>query len=147
VHAPVYSHQRYDIVPGQLQTVRQPDIVIVEGLNVLQAPPHQRDTEQLFASDFFDFSIYVDADQDVIEEWYIARFLRLVETVFQDPDSYFHRYASLNETDARATAARIWAEINAPNLRENIQPTRMRAHLILTKGPRHVVEHVQLRRV
>jgi type I pantothenate kinase len=147
VHAPVYSHQRYDIVAGQVQTVRQPDIVIVEGLNVLQAPPHQRDTDQLFASDFFDFSIYVDAEERDIEQWYVARFLRLVETVFQDQDSYFHRYASLDEREARETAARIWAEINAPNLRENIQPTRMRAHLILTKGPRHAVEHVQLRRV
>jgi type I pantothenate kinase len=147
VHAPVYSHQRYDIVPGHVQTVRQPDVVIVEGLNVLQAPPHQRDTDQLFASDFFDFSIYVDAAEHDIEQWYVSRFLRLVDTVFQDPDSYFHRYASLDETQARDTAARIWAEINAPNLRENIQPTRMRAHLILTKGPRHVVEQVQLRRV
>ena len=134
VHAPVYSHQRYDIVPGHVQTVRQPDIVIVEGLNVLQAPPHQRDTDQLFASDFFDFSIYVDADERDIEQWYVARFLRLVETVFQDPDSYFHRYASLDVQQARETAAKIWSEINAPNLRENIQPTRMRAHLILTKG-------------
>ena len=147
VHGPVYSHQRYDIVPGQVQTVSQPDIVIVEGLNVLQAPPHQRDENQLFASDFFDFSIYVDADERDIEQWYVERFLRLVETVFQDPGSYFHRYASLNEVDARETAGRIWAEINAPNLRENIQPTRMRAHLILSKGPRHVVERVQLRRV
>jgi type I pantothenate kinase len=101
----------------------------------------------LFASDFFDFSIYVDAAEHDIEQWYVSRFLRLVDTVFQDPDSYFHRYASLDETQARDTAARIWAEINAPNLRENIQPTRMRAHLILTKGPRHVVEQVQLRRV
>ena len=147
VHGPVYSHQRYDIVPGQVQTVSQPDIVIVEGLNVLQAPPHQRDENQLFASDFFDFSIYVDADERDIEQWYVERFLRLVETVFQDRGSYFHRYASLNEADARETAGRIWAEINAPNLRENIQPTRMRAHLILSKGPRHVVERVQLRRV
>ena len=147
VHAPVYSHQRYDIVPGQVQAVRQPDIVIVEGLNVLQAPPHQRDENQLFASDFFDFSIYVDAAERDIEQWYVARFLRLVETVFQEPDSYFHRYASLDEQQARETAARIWAEINAPNLRENISPTRMRAHLILSKGPSHVVEQVQLRRV
>jgi type I pantothenate kinase len=147
VHAPVYSHQRYDIVPGLVQTVQQPDIVIVEGLNVLQAPPHQRDENQLFASDFFDFSIYVDADERDIEQWYVQRFLRLVETVFQEPESYFHRYASLDERQARETAGRIWAEINAPNLRENIQPTRMRAHLILSKGPRHIVDQVQLRRV
>ncbi len=145
-HAPVYSHQRYDIVPGAQQTVRQPDIVIVEGLNVLQAPA-QRDADQLFASDFFDFSIYVDAEARDIEQWYVARFLRLVETVFKDEDSYFHRYASLDEREARETAGRIWAEINAPNLRENIQPTRLRAHLILTKGARHLVEQIQLRRV
>lgn len=147
VHVPVYSHKAYDIVPGETQVVRAPDIVIVEGLNVLQAPPHQRDENQLFASDFFDFSIYVDASERDIEQWYVERFLRLVDTVFQDPGSYFHRYASLDEQQARATAAQIWAEINAPNLRENIQPTRMRAHLILSKGPRHVVEQVQLRRV
>ena len=147
VVAPVYSHQRYDLVPGLVQTVRQPDIVIVEGLNVLQAPAHQRDESQLFASDFFDFSIYVDANERDIEQWYVARFLRLVETVFQDPQSYFHRYASLDEREARETAAKIWAEINAPNLRENIQPTRMRANLILAKGPRHVVEQVHLRRI
>lgn len=147
VHAPVYSHQRYDIVPAQVQTVSQPDIVIVEGLNVLQAPPTPREEHQLFASDFFDFSIYVDADEHDIEQWYVDRFLRLVETVFQDPESYFHRYASLTPAEARATASRIWNEINKPNLRENIHPTRMRAHLILTKGPSHVVEQVHLRRV
>ena len=109
VHAPVYSHQRYDIVPGAAQTVRQPDIVIVEGLNVLQAPPASATPNQLFASDFFDFSIYVDADERDIEQWYVARFLRLGDTVFQDPESYFHRYASLDEDEARATAANIWA--------------------------------------
>ena len=137
VHAPVYSHQRYDIVPGQVQTVRQPDIVIVEGLNVLQAPPHQRDTDQLFASDFFDFSIYVDADQD--EHRAVVR--RALPAAGGDgvPGSGFvlPPLCVADEADARATAARIWAEINAPNLRENIQPTRMRAHLILTKGARH----------
>jgi len=147
VHAPVYSHQRYDIVPGATQAVRHPDIVIVEGLNVLQAPPHERAENQLFASDFFDFSIYVDADARDIEQWYIARFLRLRDTVFQDPQSYFHRYASLDESQARSTAVRIWSDINNVNLRENISPTRMRAHLILSKGPRHLVERVQLRRV
>ncbi|MBA2355271.1 MAG: type I pantothenate kinase [Luteitalea sp.] len=147
VHAPVYSHQRYDIVPGATQAVRHPDIVIVEGLNVLQAPPHERAENQLFASDFFDFSIYVDADARDIEQWYIARFLRLRDTVFRDPQSYFHRYASLDETEARATAVRIWSDINDVNLRENISPTRMRAHLILSKGPKHLVEQVQLRRV
>lgn len=147
VHAPVYSHQRYDIVPGAVQTVRQPDVVIVEGLNVLQAAPAGRDESQLFASDFFDYSIYVDADEADIEGWYVERFLRLRDTVFQDPLSYFHRYATLNEAEARATAADIWARINGVNLRENILPTRMRAHLILRKGADHHVEQVQLRRV
>jgi len=148
VHAPVYSHQRYDIVPGAVQTVRQPDIVIVEGLNVLQAPPATvAATGQLFASDFFDFSIYVDADETDIEQWYIARFLRLRDTVFRDPQSYFHRYASLTESEARETAANIWREINGLNLRENIAPTRARAHLILDKGPDHVIRQVKLRRL
>lgn len=147
VHAPVYSHQRYDIVPGATQTVRHPDVVIVEGLNVLQAPPAGYAENQLFASDFFDYSIYVDADEQLIESWYVERFLRLRDTVFQDPQSYFHRYAGLSEADARGTAADIWARINALNLRENILPTRMRAHLILEKGAGHHIERVQLRRV
>jgi type I pantothenate kinase len=147
VHAPVYSHQRYDIVPGAVQTVRRPDVVIVEGLNVLQAPPAGYAENQLFASDFFDYSIYVDADEHLIETWYVERFLRLRDTVFQDPQSYFHRYASLSEDEARATAADIWARINAVNLRENIAPTRFRAHLILHKGVDHHVERVYLRRV
>lgn len=147
VHAPVYSHQRYDIVPGATQAVRHPDVVIVEGLNVLQAPPTGYTENQLFASDFFDYSIYVDADERHIESWYIERFLRLRDTVFQDPQSYFHRYAGLSEAEARQTAAGIWARINAINLRENIEPTRYRAHLILRKGVEHRVERVQLRRV
>lgn len=146
VHAPVYSHQRYDIVPDAAQTVRHPDIAIVEGLNVLQAP-QDRAGSQVFASDFFDFTIYVDADEADIERWYIERFLRLRDTVFQDPQSYFHRYASLNEAEARKTATSIWAEINGVNLRENIAPTRLRAHLILRKGANHAVEQVQLRRL
>lgn len=146
VHAPVYSHQRYDIVPDAVQTVRQPDIAIVEGLNVLQAPA-ERGGSQVFASDFFDFTIYVDADEEDIRHWYVERFLRLRDTVFQDPQSYFHRYGSLNEAEARATAAGIWESINGVNLRENIAPTRLRAHLILRKGPTHAVEQVLLRRL
>jgi type I pantothenate kinase len=145
-HAPVYSHQRYDIIPDAAQTVRQPDIAIVEGLNVLQAP-HERADSQVFASDFFDFTIYVDAAEEDIRRWYVERFLRLRDTVFQDPQSYFHRYGSLNEAEARDTAANIWAAINEVNLRENISPTRMRAHLILRKGPTHAVEQVLLRRL
>ena len=146
VDAPVYSHQIYDIVPETTQTVRTPDIVIVEGLNVLQAPPPESEG-QLFASDFFDFSIYVDAEEQDIERWYVARFLKLRDTVFQDPTSYFHRYASLSEAEARQTAARIWHEINGLNLRENIRPTRPRAHLILQKGPDHLVQQVKRRRL
>jgi type I pantothenate kinase len=147
VHAPVYSHQRYDIVAGAAQTVRHPDVVIVEGLNVLQAPPGTYTEAQLFASDFFDYSIYVDAEESDIESWYVERFLRLRDTVFQDPLSYFHRYADVTEPEARDIAADIWARINGVNLRENILPTRMRAHLILHKGADHGVERVQLRRV
>jgi type I pantothenate kinase len=146
VLAPVYSHQRYDIVPGATHAVRQPDIAIVEGLNVLQGPADRAGT-QVFASDFFDFTIYVDADEEDIERWYVERFLRLRDTVFQDPQSYFHRYASLNEAEARTTAAGIWADINGVNLRENVAPTRLRAHLILRKGANHEVEMVQLRRL
>jgi type I pantothenate kinase len=146
VHAPVYSHQRYDIQADAVQTVRQPDIAIVEGLNVLQAP-HERAESQVFASDFFDFTIYVDADEADIERWYVERFLRLRDTVFQDPQSYFHRYRSLDEAEARRTAAAIWADINGVNLRENIAPTRLRAHLILRKGADHAVEQVLLRRL
>ena len=144
--APVYSHQRYDIVPGATQAVRQPDIAIVEGLNVLQAPASRAES-QVFASDFFDFTIYVDADEADIERWYVERFLRLRDTVFQDPQSYFHRYASLNEAEARSTSAAIWATINGVNLRENIAPTRARAQLVLRKGADHAVESVQLRRL
>jgi len=152
VNAPVYSHQRYDIVPGAAQTVRHPDVVIVEGLNdhdirVPQAPPASYTENQLFASDFFDYSLYVDARERDIESWYVERFLRLRDTVFQDPLSYFHRYADVSEEEARAIAADIWARINGVNLRENILPTRMRAHLILQKGADHRVERVQLRRV
>lgn len=147
VHVPVYSHQSYDIVPGESQVVRAPDIVIVEGLNVLQAPGMDRSASQLFASDFFDFSIYVDADEVDIRQWYVERFLRLRDTVFQDERSYFHRYASLNEDEARDVGLSIWSNINGLNLRENILPTRARAHLILAKGADHSVQQVQLRRV
>jgi type I pantothenate kinase len=113
---------------------------------VLQAPQERADA-QVVVSDFFDFTIYVDADEADIERWYIERFLRLRDTVFQDPQAYFHRYAALNEAEARATAAGIWASINGVNLRENIAPTRTRAHLILRKGANHAVEQVQLRRL
>ena len=146
VSAPVYSHLHYDIVPGQLQHVDRPDILILEGLNVLQSPDgHAPYT--VFVSDFFDFSIYLDAEEQIIENWYIERFLRLRETIFRDESSYFHRYSLLTEAEAIETARRIWREINLPNLRQNISPTRERAHLILEKGKDHAVENVKLRRI
>lgn len=147
VHAPVYSHPDYDIVPGATQTVRQPDVVIVEGLNVLQAPPNERGDDQLFASDFFDYSIYVDADEADIRSWYIERFLHLRATMFGDPTSYFHRYAALSEAEARATAEDIWARINGVNLRENILPSRERAHVVLRKRADHGIGEVWLRQI
>lgn len=147
VSAPVYSHLHYDIVPGAAQTIRQPDIVILEGLNVLQSPDSRRGSSRVFVSDFFDFSIYLDTDAATVERWYVERFLRLRETVFQNEASYFHRYAALSESEAIDTARRIWGEINLLNLVENILPTRERAHLILEKQPSHAVETVKLRRV
>jgi type I pantothenate kinase len=146
VTAPVYSHLLYDIVPARTQEVTHPDILIIEGLNVLQSP-QSRDGSRMFVSDFFDFSIYLDAGEDVIENWYVKRFLRLRETVFRNPSSYFHRYADLTEPEAIDTARRIWEEINLKNLRENVGPTRDRAHLILEKGADHLVENVKMRRV
>jgi type I pantothenate kinase len=145
--APVYSHLLYDIVPDQVLRIQSPDILILEGLNVLQSPDSHRDASRLFVSDFFDFSIFLDAADSVIEEWYIERFLRLRDTVFQDPHSYFHRYGELNRDQAITTSRRIWLEINLPNLRENIRPTRERADLILQKATTHQVETVFLRRV
>lgn len=145
VQAPVYSHQSYDIVPGEYQVVDRPDIVIVEGLNMLQTGDGTGRAAKIFVSDFFDFSIYIDADEDDIERWYIERFLRLRETVFQNPRSYFHRYGGLSDADAMVTARGIWRNINGLNLRENIQPTRERARLVLEKGPDHAVRRVRLR--
>ena len=141
VVAPVYSHLAYDVVPGDFQSVREPDIVIVEGLNVLQAG------RGVFVSDFFDFSIYVDANESDIEQWYIERFLTLRETVFRNPSSYFHRYASLTAAEAVEMARALWREINLVNLRENVLPTRERAHLILEKGRDHAVRRVRLRKL
>jgi type I pantothenate kinase len=148
VSAPVYSHLHYDILPGEFQVVRQPDIMIVEGLNVLQTPePRTPGGPRVFVSDFFDFSVYVDARPLHIQRWYIERFLTLRETAFQNPESYFHRYAALTVPDARKTAQHIWTTINGVNLRENIQPTRTRADLILEKGPNHTIERVHLRKI
>jgi type I pantothenate kinase len=146
--APVYSHLSYDIVPGQFEVVRNPDIVIVEGLNVLQTGSGRAGKPlPLFVSDFFDFSIYVDAGENDIEQWYIERFQKLRETVFQNTSSYFHRYARLTAAESVETARRLWTSINLVNLRENIVPTRERAHLILEKGRDHAVRRVRLRKL
>jgi type I pantothenate kinase len=144
VLAPVYSHLAYDIVPGEFQAVRRPDIVIVEGLNVLQTGTGRA---PMFVSDFFDFSIYVDAHEADIEQWYVERFLTLRDTVFRDPSSYFHRFSSLTLEEAQETARGIWQTINLVNLRENVLPTRERAHLILEKGRDHAVRTVRLRKL
>jgi len=148
VSAPVYSHLAYDIVPGDVQVVRQPDIVIVEGLNVLQTGSGRAGRPlPLFVSDFFDFSIYVDAGENDIEQWYVERFQKLRETVFQNSSSYFHRYARLTPAESIEMARRLWTSINLVNLRENIVPTRERAHLILEKGRDHAVRRVRLRKL
>lgn len=148
VSAPVYSHLAYDLVPGEEQTVRQPDVVIVEGLNVLQTGAGQPGRESpLFVSDFFDFSIYVDASEADIEQWYVERFLALRDTVFRNPASYFHRYGSLSKEEATETARGLWHSINLINLQQNILPTRERAHLILEKGRDHAVRRVKLRKL
>lgn len=148
VEAPCYSHLTYDILPDQMQRIEQPDILLVEGLNVLQTGSIQPGkAAKLFVSDFFDFSLYVDAEEADIEQWYIERFLVLCETAFRDPASYFRRFASLSLDEAIETARHIWQRINGPNLRENIQPTRQRAHLILRKGKDHAVEEVRLRKI
>jgi type I pantothenate kinase len=143
VRAPLYSHLAYDVVEGEALVVRQPDIVIVEGLNVLQTGTGRA---AMFVSDFFDFSIYVDANETDIEQWYIERFLTLRETLFRNPSSYFHRYADLDPGQAVETARVIWRNINLVNLRDNVLPTRERAHLILQKGRDHAVRRVLLRR-
>jgi type I pantothenate kinase len=146
--APVYSHLFYDIIPGKKNTVRQPDILIVEGLNVLQPARLSRpDSQALAVSDFFDFSIYIDADPADIREWYIQRFASLRATAFSDPRSYFRRYADLSDAEARAVAGSLWDTINAPNLLANIAPTRSRATLVLRKGPNHRVRSVTLRKI
>ena len=147
VRAPVYSHLQYDIVPNADQQIEQPDILILEGLNVLQSPEQHRDSSRVFVSDYFDFSIYLDAEESTVQAWYVDRFLRLRETVFRNELSYFRRYADFSEAEAIETATRIWNEINLPNLRENIGPTRERAHLVLEKGQNHLVENVRLKQV
>src|SRR5215813_1989293 len=148
VRAPVYSHLVYDVKPNEWIEVEQPDILIVEGLNVLQAGPPPKDGKAIpYVSDFFDFSVYLDAGEDVLLNWYVDRFLTLRGTAFADPKSYFHRYSKLSDEEAVATATGIWSRINLVNLHENILPTRQRADLILTKGESHLIEQVALRRL
>lgn len=144
VAAPVYSHLRYDIVPEEERVVRRPDIVIVEGLTILQTGDGGDGDSRMFVSDFLDFSIYLDAPEALLEGWYIERFLTLRDTVFQRDASYFRGYGHLDDGAARATARELWRAINLPNLRQNIEPTRERARLILEKGEGHEVERVRL---
>ncbi len=148
VEAPVYSHLSYDIVPDEKVVVDQPDIMIIEGLNVLQPARVRADgTSGLTVSDFFDFSVYVDANPDDVKNWYVQRFFRLRETAFRDPRSYFTRYGEMDEEEARATAERLWDTINGPNLMANIQPTRGRATAILRKAADHRVRWVRIRKI
>ncbi len=148
VRAPVYSHLVYDIVPGEFTHVRRPDILIVEGLNVLQPARQRTDkTMALALSDFFDFSVYVDADEADLRRWYIERFMGLRATAFSDPQSFFTRFATLTDAEAVAQAGEFWDTINSPNLRTNILPTRGRATAILRKGPDHDIEWIRIRKV
>ncbi|HYW59396.1 MAG TPA: type I pantothenate kinase [Xanthobacteraceae bacterium] len=146
--APIYSHLVYDVMPNHWIEIDRPDILIVEGLNVLQAGRLPKDGEAIpFVSDFFDFSVYLDADEDVLKTWYVNRFLTLRGTAFSDPKSYFHRYSWLSDAEAITTATAIWTRINLVNLHENILPTRQRADLILKKGESHGVDEVALRKL
>ena len=148
VEAPVYSHLTYDVVPGETVSVDRPDILIVEGLNVLLPNRPPRDGKAIpFVSDFFDFSIYLDADEDLLEKWYIQRFMRLRQTAFRDPRSYFRKYADISDAEAEGIAHAIWHRTNLPNLRDNVLPTRPRADLVLTKGASHRIEQVALRKL
>ena len=148
VEAPVYSHYSYDIMPGEKIVVDRPDILILEGLNVLQPAKLPKHGEAVpFVSDFFDFSIYIDADPAIIEEWYVTRFLRLCQTAFRGKDAYFNRYSKLTSEQAVDQALTLWRTINLVNLKKNILPTRQRANLILVKGEGHRVETVSLRKL
>jgi type I pantothenate kinase len=148
VEAPVYSHLTYDVVPDEAISIDRPDILIVEGVNVLLPSRLPRDGKETpFVSDFFDFSVYLHADEDQLERWYVSRFMRLRSTAFRDPRSYFKKFAEIADEDAEATARSIWKRINLRNLHENILPTRARASLILTKGSSHRIEEVALRKL
>ena len=145
---PVYSHLRYDILPNEFVTIDSPDIVILEGLNVLQTRTiRQRPEPELLVSDFFDFSIYIDADESYIREWFISRFKVLMKTAFSKEESYFHDYSYLAEDEAEKVAGNIWDSINLVNLKENILPTKFHAHLILEKDYDHTIKSVQMRKI
>jgi type I pantothenate kinase len=148
VRAPLYSHMIYDVLPGDFVTIDRPDILVFEGINVLQVRDLPEDGKMVpFVSDYFDFSIYIDAAESLIHEWYVTRFMRLRETAFRDPKSFFHRYSELSDDAALSIAENLWTNINLKNLKENIQPTRPRADLILRKGSNHLVEEVLLRKL
>ncbi|WP_088035386.1 type I pantothenate kinase [Evansella clarkii] len=147
-YAPVYSHLHYDIIPGEYIEVSRPDIVIIEGINVLQPPKQEGNTiPSLFVSDFFDISIYVDAEEKHIFNWYVERFKLLKKTAFTQPESYFNRYASLSDEEADEVAAEIWNKINKKNLDQNINPTKSRADIIIKKGMDHRVDNIELRKI
>jgi len=148
VRAPVYSHISYDVLPNQWIEVDRPDILIFEGVNVLQAGQPPKDGKAIpYVSDFFDFSVYIDAEEDVLHKWFVDRFLTFRGTAFREPKAYFHRYSKLDDKQAAETAASIWERINLVNLRENIVPTRQRADLILKKAANHMVQEVALRKL
>lgn len=147
VDVPVYSHTTYDVVTGATTTIRNADIVIVEGINVLQVPPTRAGVDQMNVSDHFDFSIYVDAAETDIEQWYVDRTFALRDGAFQESESFFHFLTPLADHDVAAFAHNVWRDINGRNLRENIEPTRSRAHLVLEKGPDHAVRRVLLRKM
>lgn len=148
VAAPVYSHLHYDVHPGEYVYVDRPDILIFEGINVLQTRDLPEDGKAVpFVSDFFDFSIYIDAEEEHVERWYIDRFMHLRQTAFRNPESFFHRYAGISEEEALARAQYLWNRINLVNLRHNILPTRPRADLVLRKAATHLIEQVALRKL
>jgi type I pantothenate kinase len=147
LHAPKYSHVIYDIIPGQFETIEQPDILILEGLNVLQSGmDYPKDKPRVFVSDYLDFSIYVDADEEMLEKWYVSRFRKFRQAAVSDKASYFYCFANMPDEEALNMAKSVWREINRENLRRNILPTRERAGLILHKGDNHVVDYVSLRK-
>lgn len=147
LEVPRYSHLYYDVIPDSIQAIERPDILIVEGINVLQVTSNKKTRRRVFVSDFFDFSIYVDASERNLRNWYLDRFKKLQQTAFQDPESYFHQYASYPEKKLMKFANKVWEEINLLNLEENILPTRFRADLILEKGECHFVRGVRIRKI